>query len=210
MDSDDSESSKATIAISQSSRPSSTPACIAAVMASSIAEPANPERDNYNVDQITECWKCGGTFDTRKQLQKHLKEHAVDLPFKCYLCDASFESRVECLQHISTRHQGEWEMLRDKNKIDGKIEAFASMLERIVEETLVSSAKNEAMGQQKASESNELVQPGEKASTPSQQQLDDVLHIETDYAQRKVYCAFCAKRFWSLQDLRRHMRSHTG
>lgn len=35
-------------------------------------------------------------------------------------------------------------------------------------------------------------------------------NCESDYAQRKVFCSFCVKRFWSLQDLRRHMRSHTG
>ncbi|KAH9491643.1 hypothetical protein Btru_031106 [Bulinus truncatus] len=34
--------------------------------------------------------------------------------------------------------------------------------------------------------------------------------ITSDYLQRKVYCAMCPKRFWSMQDLKRHMRSHTG
>ncbi|XP_014203399.1 uncharacterized protein LOC106635773 [Copidosoma floridanum] len=31
-----------------------------------------------------------------------------------------------------------------------------------------------------------------------------------DYANRKVICAFCMRRFWSAEDLRRHMRTHTG
>ncbi|XP_055710299.1 ras-responsive element-binding protein 1 isoform X2 [Phlebotomus papatasi] len=31
-----------------------------------------------------------------------------------------------------------------------------------------------------------------------------------DYANRKVICAFCMHRFWSTEDLRRHMRRHSG
>lgn len=53
------------------------------------------------------------------------------------------------------------------------------------------------------------------ATTP-----DEVLHQEDDegeirgrfpdYSNRKVICAFCMRRFWSAEDLRRHMRTHTG
>lgn len=32
----------------------------------------------------------------------------------------------------------------------------------------------------------------------------------TDYAERKIFCVFCPKRFWSTQDWRRHMRTHSG
>lgn len=46
---------------------------------------------------------------------------------------------------------------------------------------------------------------------------DDDRHMETgprgkypDYANRKVICAFCVRRFWSTEDLRRHMRTHSG
>lgn len=31
-----------------------------------------------------------------------------------------------------------------------------------------------------------------------------------DYTNRKVICAFCVRRFWSTEDLRRHMRTHSG
>lgn len=139
----------------------------------------NPERDNYNVDKITDCWKCGLRCSSRKSLLKHLKEHSIDHPYKCYLCDASFELRLESLQHKAQMHSSDWGTLREKNKILDMAQ-FASALDRVVMETL--------QGRSPFS--------GERP--------------ESDYAQRKVYCTLCPKRFWSLQDLRRHMRSHTG
>ena len=72
----------------------------------------NPERDNYNVDKIKDCWKCNERFENRKQLVKHLKEHNIDLPFKCYLCDASFDVRYECLMHQEKSHASDWAILK--------------------------------------------------------------------------------------------------
>ena len=145
----------------------------------------NPERDNYNVDKITECWKCNLTFDTRKALLRHLKEHNIDLPYKCYLCDASFELRRECLVHKMTRHAVDWDTMKDKNKV-ANLDEFVGTMDKIVDETLSGNLSAKAVDH-----------------------LDD-MKPESDYAQRKVYCSLCPKRFWSLQDLRRHMRSHTG
>ena len=31
-----------------------------------------------------------------------------------------------------------------------------------------------------------------------------------DYVNRKVICMFCTRKFWSAEDLRRHVRTHTG
>ena len=31
-----------------------------------------------------------------------------------------------------------------------------------------------------------------------------------DYANRRVFCLFCSRKFWSAEDLRRHVRTHTG
>jgi len=159
----------------------------------SLLSAVNPERDNYNVDRITECWQCSLVFDCRKTLLRHLKEHGVDLPFKCYLCDASFDSRLSSLQHKTTAHVADWTLLREKNRVGTDLEDFANFVDRVVEEALGSS--------------------GSAAPTTVRRVRDGVeldIRLESDYAQRKVFCTLCPKRFWSLQDLRRHMRSHTG
>ena len=152
----------------------------------------NPERDNYDVDKIVECWKCNCVFPSRKILVRHLKEHNIDLPYKCYLCDASFDSRTECLNHQADSHRSDWVILKDKNKVDD-IEAFSVHMDNVVENNC-----------NKLDSGSVLEIPG--------QGLDDskMEVISADYMQRKVYCSLCPKRFWSLQDLRRHMRSHTG
>ncbi|XP_076110794.1 ras-responsive element-binding protein 1-like isoform X3 [Mytilus galloprovincialis] len=152
----------------------------------------NPERDNYNVDKITECWKCCEKFVSRKLLVRHLKEHNIDLPFKCYLCDASYFSRKECLFHQERNHTSDWLILKDKNKVDD-IGDFSKHMDKVVENNL-----------NKVDQDVVLEIPGQNADDPKMEV------VSADYMQRKVYCSLCPKRFWSLQDLRRHMRSHTG
>ncbi|KAK3086506.1 hypothetical protein FSP39_019337 [Pinctada imbricata] len=152
----------------------------------------NPERDNYNVDKITSCWKCGERFVSRKILVRHLKEHNIDLPYKCYLCDASYELRKDCLLHQEKSHSSDWKILREKNKVDD-IDKFSKHMDKVVENNC------------------NKVDQGSVLEIPAQS-VDDMKMevVSADYMQRKVYCSLCPKRFWSLQDLRRHMRSHTG
>lgn len=152
----------------------------------------NPERDNYDVDKITECWKCKEMFPSRKVLVRHLKEHNIDLPFKCYLCDASYELRVDCLNHQADAHDSDWKILKDKNRVND-IEQFSVHMDKVVENNC-----------NKLDAGSVLEIPG----TGNDESKMEV--ISADYMQRKVYCSLCPKRFWSLQDLRRHMRSHTG
>lgn len=152
----------------------------------------NPERDNYNVDKITSCWKCSEKFVSRKLLVRHLKEHNIDLPFKCYLCDASYETRKSCLDHQETAHSSDWKILKEKNKVDN-VDIFAKHMDKVVENNC-----------NKVDQGAVLEIPGQNADDPKMEV------VSADYMQRKVYCSLCPKRFWSLQDLRRHMRSHTG
>lgn len=152
----------------------------------------NPERDNYDVDKITECWKCKEMFPSRKILVRHLKEHNIDLPFKCYLCDASYDARVDCLNHQADAHDSDWKILKEKNKVND-IEHFSVHMDKVVENNC-----------NKLDSGSMLEIPG-SGNDETKMEV-----ISADYMQRKVYCSLCPKRFWSLQDLRRHMRSHTG
>ncbi|XP_066588393.1 ras-responsive element-binding protein 1 isoform X2 [Prorops nasuta] len=56
--------------------------------------------------------------------------------------------------------------------------------------------------------------PSDHRQSPSSNQhlsdADEKRGRFPDYSNRKVVCAFCMRRFWSAEDLRRHMRTHTG
>ncbi|XP_062376957.1 ras-responsive element-binding protein 1 isoform X2 [Sardina pilchardus] len=57
-------------------------------------------------------------------------------------------------------------------------------------------------------EEEEVDQSDEEGLEPKDNEGDTGGEIKAD--KRKKVCNVCSKRFWSLQDLTRHMRSHTG
>ena len=83
-------------------------------------------------------------------------------------------------------HPSDWSAVQDKNKV-GNLKDYSEFMDRIVEGTLAG-----------------------KATRRIHEGMVLDMKPELDYAQRKISCSLCPKRFWSLQDLRRHMRSHTG
>ncbi|BES99730.1 ZnF_C2H2 [Nesidiocoris tenuis] len=58
-------------------------------------------------------------------------------------------------------------------------------------------------------EYNALVAKGALDSCSETEEADNE-SSNKDQSNRKVMCAFCLRRFWSAEDLRRHMRTHTG
>ena len=43
-----------------------------------------------------------------------------------------------------------------------------------------------------------------------EENFDQIRGKFPDYVNRKVICMFCTRKFWSAEDLRRHVRTHTG
>ncbi|KAJ8687453.1 hypothetical protein QAD02_023247 [Eretmocerus hayati] len=103
-----------------------------------------------------------------------------ETPFKCHLCDSGFAERQDCLDHIKDNHESSYEILVAKGALDMDIDT--------IDDTPV-------------------------APPPPPPQPSDGEERRgrfPDYSNRKVVCAFCMRRFWSAEDLRRHMRTHTG
>ncbi|XP_053678051.1 uncharacterized protein LOC128728449 [Anopheles nili] len=113
------------------------------------------------------------------------EDQSMDLPYKCHLCDGSSADRVSCLEHIKQAHPQEFATLMTKVSL----EAAASATES---EAHTASPDDDESG---ANNNNNNNNNGGKYP---------------DYANRKVICAFCLRRFWSTEDLRRHMRTHSG
>ncbi|XP_059472907.1 ras-responsive element-binding protein 1 isoform X2 [Neocloeon triangulifer] len=126
------------------------------------------------------CYKCNQTFSSEARLTAHLESHS-DLPFKCHLCENSYAERQEALEHIKVHHSSEYDLLVSKGALDPN-----------AEDCTVNAP------------------PMNNNNVDADDALETLRGKFPDYANRKVMCAFCMRRFWSAEDLRRHMRTHTG
>ena len=134
-----------------------------------------------------ECWKCSQRFLSHRELFDHLKNHSPDGHFRCNTCDAPFNTRLGSLMHVKLSHPTDYDNLAEKNGIVD-VQAFSEEQDVLVEQR-ISGLLTEFHG----------VLPDPH---------NDVRGAE--YVNRKLYCSVCPKRFSSLQDLRRHVRRHTG
>ena len=73
------------------------------------------------------------------------------------------------------------------------------------------SAEYRDLVEKGAFESPEEGSPGPTQTNESGEELYDAIRGKfPDYVNRKIICLFCNRKFWSAEDLRRHVRTHTG
>ncbi|GBP34237.1 Ras-responsive element-binding protein 1 [Eumeta japonica] len=141
-----------------------------------------------------------------------------DRPFKCASCPTSTFSSMDTLKkHMSSRHQtgdsqpGSPNPEKDDNNDsgDGSLSFKCHLCDASFNER--EGALRHLAGSH-AVEYEQLVNKGalDAASDRSESADDDDRGKFPDHANRKVVCAFCVRRFWSAEDLRRHMRTHSG
>ncbi|XP_011557893.3 zinc finger protein Xfin [Plutella xylostella] len=139
-------------------------------------------------------------------------------PFKCASCPTSTFSSMETLKkHMSSRH-GLGETLPESpapetvDDQDGNPDGLAFKCHLCEGSFSDRGGALRHLASSHATEYEQLVSKGalDAASDRSESADDDDRGKFPDHANRKVVCAFCIRRFWSAEDLRRHMRTHSG
>ncbi|CAK1543425.1 unnamed protein product [Leptosia nina] len=132
-------------------------------------------------------------------------------PFKCATCPTSTFSSMETLKkHMVARHgSGECPSPVHDEEPESGLVFKCHLCEASFGD------RSGALGHLSTSHTTEyeqLVSKGalDAASDRSESADDDDRGKFPDHANRKVVCAFCVRRFWSAEDLRRHMRTHSG
>ncbi|XP_067309934.1 ras-responsive element-binding protein 1 isoform X3 [Pseudorasbora parva] len=153
----------------------------------STAEPVSPPDEFPHT-----CASCKKTFRHAATLSRHQKSHNQEVQSE----DGGKKGRRQSAsQNPITAPRKEME--QDANLEDDEKEENSSCVESGVDEE--EKERDDTSDDEEEAASSELralEEEGESAGG------------KTD--KRKKICAVCSKRFWSLQDLTRHMRSHTG
>nr|XP_021192238.2 ras-responsive element-binding protein 1 isoform X1 [Helicoverpa armigera] len=136
-------------------------------------------------------------------------------PFKCVSCPTSTFSSLDTLKkHMSSRHGADSqpsspnpEIIEETN--EGGLVFKCHLCEASFGDR---SGALSHLATGHTAEYEQLVSKGalDAASDRSESADDDERGKFPDHANRKVVCAFCIRRFWSAEDLRRHMRTHSG
>ncbi|XP_045505492.1 ras-responsive element-binding protein 1-like isoform X2 [Colias croceus] len=133
-------------------------------------------------------------------------------PFKCASCPASTFSSLDTLKkHMSSRH-GDSQPPSPSDTTEDNENGLVFKCHLCEQSFGDRSGALAHLAAAHSAEYEQLVSKGalDAASDRSESADDDERGKFPDHANRKVVCAFCVRRFWSAEDLRRHMRTHSG
>ncbi|XP_068019094.1 ras-responsive element-binding protein 1 isoform X4 [Melanerpes formicivorus] len=163
-----------------------------------LAESDQSAGSSSQTERKHPCDICGKTFKFAGTLSRHKKAHTRE--------DRKDERSSEDESKSIQDDAGAPSM-----QVSGVEQEESPMDLKVVE----SPVDFEATG--KENEESESISEGEGTERKSTEKSSDDRKPKTDGAKstekadkRKKVCTVCNKRFWSLQDLTRHMRSHTG
>merc|ERR550519_3323415 len=68
----------------------------------------------------------------------------------------------------------------------------------------------QSLTEKRAFDSPEEISISPQTNESGEELYDQLRGKFPDYVNRKIICLFCSRKFWSAEDLRRHVRTHTG
>ncbi|TSO05377.1 Ras-responsive element-binding protein 1 [Bagarius yarrelli] len=153
-----------------------------------VAEPAVKPEDSSSEEFPHTCNTCKKTFRHAATLIRHQKIHLQDNQVE----DAGKKGKNQPVLSSESIDTSTFPIKEaEQGMADAEKEDNSSVVESGTEEEEKEGQKEERNEDEEGG-SSELESPGFRPD------------------KRKKICNVCSKRFWSLQDLTRHMRSHTG
>lgn len=145
------------------------------------------------------CRVCKKTFRYATTLARHERAHLSEesqIPASAEDSPPANEQVTENSATKSSEEEGEEEQRKETEAEE--------------DEGAVKGGESEAgeSGESEEEEKEKEERSDEEALEPKSLEGGEALGGRVD--KRKKICNICGKRFWSLQDLTRHMRSHTG
>ncbi|XP_072267852.1 ras-responsive element-binding protein 1 isoform X2 [Pyxicephalus adspersus] len=141
------------------------------------------------------CDVCGKSFKFPATLDRHKKAHS---------CENNDQEQSSELNNLSTN-------TCNSDNQDPSQDTGDQEEELPVDLKVSKSPESEQAEQKKEDGKGVSEEKAEKSLDKSDDDKDSKTETKgTKADKRKKICTVCSKRFWSLQDLTRHMRSHTG
>ena len=173
----------------------------------------------YRTERPHECEHCNARFTLRSNMDRHIKQqHSNEAKTECsnedtelIIDDDQPEVGIEGAETNNNFYEGDASSENDEKKPHPE-EGFKCYLCEDGQSTKEDALKHlqnahpedyASLCAKGAFEECTSLPPEETHEFPERGQFPD-------YANRRVICLFCMRKFWSAEDLRRHVRTHTG
>lgn len=156
--------------------------------------PSSPPAPKQQPDFKHVCQVCQKSFRYATTLTRHERAHLSEV----VAAPAAVDSDLTTAEEEAT----------DNSSAEEKEEQKEAELEEEEGATRRGDSEGGETGESEEEEKEKEERSDEDASEPKSAEGGEPVGRRVD--KRKKICSVCGKRFWSLQDLTRHMRSHTG